>query len=184
MDATNVEDIIRHQIVMINLWEDPRKKKKIMPSKDIEEIVMVKIMEIGAIVSHTIVRKTETQTSKNHQAAIQDLETKFGRIFDHQSSRPTGTLPTNTKTNLKPSTSNDKPYRPSPAQNNYVNVIFTRSGKTYEPPVNPNAKPTIFLDDSDDEADEVTKEAEPLPKKPSHDKPPPLKAYLPKISYP
>ncbi|GJW86053.1 reverse transcriptase domain-containing protein [Tanacetum coccineum] len=30
------------------------------------------------------------QGQKNHQAAIQDLETKFGRISDHQSSRPTG----------------------------------------------------------------------------------------------
>ncbi|GJU82227.1 hypothetical protein Tco_1284592 [Tanacetum coccineum] len=30
------------------------------------------------------------QGQKNHQAAIQDLEAKFGRISDHQSSRPTG----------------------------------------------------------------------------------------------
>ncbi|GKC98535.1 hypothetical protein Tco_1168810, partial [Tanacetum coccineum] len=29
------------------------------------------------------------QGQKNHQAAIQDLETKFGGISDHQSSRPT-----------------------------------------------------------------------------------------------
>ncbi|GKA25787.1 hypothetical protein Tco_0711896 [Tanacetum coccineum] len=76
------------------------------------------------------------QGQKNHQAAIQDLETKFGRISDHQSSRPT---------------------------------------------VNPNVKPTVFLDDSEDEADEVEKEAEPLPKKPTHTDPPPLKAYKPKI---
>ncbi|GJZ71804.1 hypothetical protein Tco_0635655, partial [Tanacetum coccineum] len=80
-------------------------------------------------------------------------------ISDHQSSRPTGKLP---------STSNDKPYRPPPAQNEHVNVVFTRSGKTYDPPVNPNAKPAVFLDDSDDEANEVEKEAEPLPKKPTH----------------
>ncbi|GKD66861.1 hypothetical protein Tco_1308969, partial [Tanacetum coccineum] len=33
------------------------------------------------------------QGQKNHQAAIQDLETKFGRISDHQSSRPPSTLP-------------------------------------------------------------------------------------------
>ncbi|GJY46992.1 reverse transcriptase domain-containing protein [Tanacetum coccineum] len=46
------------------------------------------------------------QGQKNHQAAIQDLEIKFGRIYDHQSSRPTGTLPSNTQPNPKPSTSN------------------------------------------------------------------------------
>ncbi|GKB83748.1 reverse transcriptase domain-containing protein [Tanacetum coccineum] len=38
------------------------------------------------------------QGQKNHQAAIQDLETKFVRISDHQSSRPTGTLLSNTQT--------------------------------------------------------------------------------------
>nr|GEW23423.1 reverse transcriptase domain-containing protein [Tanacetum cinerariifolium] len=57
------------------------------------------------------------QGQENHQAAIQDLEIKFGRNSDHQSSRPTGTLPSNTQTNPKPSTLNDKPYRPPPAQN-------------------------------------------------------------------
>ncbi|GJY19394.1 hypothetical protein Tco_0390885 [Tanacetum coccineum] len=59
---------------------------------------------------------------------------------------------------MKPLTSNDKPYRPSPARNEHVNVVFIRSGKTYDPPVNPNAKPAVFLDDSKDEADEVEKE--------------------------
>ncbi|GJU39226.1 reverse transcriptase domain-containing protein [Tanacetum coccineum] len=113
---------------------------------------------------------------------IQDLETKFGNIFDHQSSRPTGILPSNTQTNPNPSTSNDKPYGPSPARNEHVNAVFTRSDKTYDPPVNSNAKPAFFLDDSKDEADEVEKEAEPLPKKPTHADPSPLKAYKPKIS--
>ncbi|GJR08102.1 hypothetical protein Tco_0790754 [Tanacetum coccineum] len=63
----------------------------------------------------------------NHQDAIQDLETKFGRISDHQSSRPLGTLPRNTQTNPKPSTSNEKPYRPSTARNEHVNAVFTPS---------------------------------------------------------
>ncbi|GJW93046.1 hypothetical protein Tco_0172718 [Tanacetum coccineum] len=68
------------------------------------------------------------QGQKNHQGTIQDLETKFGRIFDHQSSRPMGMLPSNTQTNPKPSTSNERPYRPPPAQNEQVNVVFTCSG--------------------------------------------------------
>ncbi|GJY72045.1 reverse transcriptase domain-containing protein [Tanacetum coccineum] len=122
------------------------------------------------------------QGQKNHQAAIQDLETKFGRISDHQSSRPTGTLPSNTQTNPKPS--NEKPYRPPTARNEHVNAVFTRSGKTYDPPANPNTKTAVFLDDSEDEAEEVEKEAEPLPKKPTQPETPPLKAYKPKIPYP
>ncbi|GKF17186.1 hypothetical protein Tco_0062104 [Tanacetum coccineum] len=62
-----------------------------------------------------------------------------------------------------------------------MNVVFIHSGKIYDLPVNPNAKPTVFLDDSEDEADVVKKEAEPLPKKPTHADPPPLKAYKPKF---
>ncbi|GJV81011.1 hypothetical protein Tco_1516881 [Tanacetum coccineum] len=124
------------------------------------------------------------QGQKNHQAAIQDLEKKFGRISDHQSSRPTGTLPSNTQPNPKPLTSNKKPYRPPPARNEHVNAVFTRSGKTYNPPANPNTKTAVFLDDSEDEAEEVEKETEPLPKKPTQFDTPPLKAYKPKIPYP
>ncbi|GJW70063.1 hypothetical protein Tco_0126980 [Tanacetum coccineum] len=122
------------------------------------------------------------QGQKNHQAAIQDLETKFGRISDHQSSRLTGTLPSNTQTNPKPSTSNERPYRSPPARNE-VNVVFTRSGKTYDSPVNPNTKIAVFLDNGEDEAKEVEEEAEPLPKKPTQTDTPPLKAYKLKIPY-
>ncbi|GKE53509.1 hypothetical protein Tco_1488665, partial [Tanacetum coccineum] len=45
--------------------------------------------------------------------------------------------------------------------------------KTYDPPVNSDAKPSVFLDDSKDKPDEVEKEAEPLPKKPTHADPSP-----------
>ncbi|GJV12974.1 hypothetical protein Tco_1354515 [Tanacetum coccineum] len=50
---------------------------------------------------------------------------------------------------------NEKPYRPPPTQNEHVNFVFTRSGKTYNPLANLNTKTAIFLDDSEDEAEEV-----------------------------
>ncbi|GJY80853.1 reverse transcriptase domain-containing protein [Tanacetum coccineum] len=59
------------------------------------------------------------------------------------------------------------------------NYYGQNSGNWHD--LNPNTKPTVFLDDSEDEADEVKKEAEPLPKKPTHVDPPPLKAYKLKI---
>nr|GEW55492.1 reverse transcriptase domain-containing protein [Tanacetum cinerariifolium] len=62
MDATNVEDPIHHRIAMINLWEDPRRKKQTVHPEDIEEIIMVSILAIGAIVNLTIKMKTKTQT--------------------------------------------------------------------------------------------------------------------------
>ncbi|GJV49067.1 hypothetical protein Tco_1439279 [Tanacetum coccineum] len=124
------------------------------------------------------------QGQKNHQVVIQDLETKFGRHSDECFSCPIGLLPSNTQTNPKPNPTNDKPYRPPPARNEHVNVVFTRSSKTYDPPVNPNAKTTVLHDDSEDESDEAEKEVESSSSKQAKSDPPPLKAYKPKIPYP
>ncbi|GKA37496.1 reverse transcriptase domain-containing protein [Tanacetum coccineum] len=58
------------------------------------------------------------------------------------------------------------------------------SGKTYDPPVNENAKTTIIHDDSEDEADGAKKEVESSSSKQNKSDPPPLKEYIPKIPYP
>ncbi|GKE34067.1 hypothetical protein Tco_1453389 [Tanacetum coccineum] len=81
-----------------------------------------------------------------------------------------------TQTNLNPNPTNDKPYRPPPAENEHVNAIFIQSDKTYEPPVNPNAKTTIIHDDSEDEANEAEKEVESSSSKQTKSNSPPLKA--------
>ncbi|GJZ09954.1 hypothetical protein Tco_0544237 [Tanacetum coccineum] len=55
--------------------------------------------------------KTQLKTvAKNHQALIQNLETKFDKLADKQSGRPSGSLPSNTQPNPKGSSS--KPYQP------------------------------------------------------------------------
>ncbi|GKD54275.1 hypothetical protein Tco_1287662 [Tanacetum coccineum] len=70
--------------------------------------------------------KTQLETvAKNHQASIQNLETKFDRLVDKQSGRPSGSLPSNTKPN--PKEHNSKAYQPSQSRNEHVNVAFTRS---------------------------------------------------------
>ncbi|GKF02024.1 hypothetical protein Tco_0028947 [Tanacetum coccineum] len=74
--------------------------------------------------------------AKNHQASIQNLETKFDRLADKQSSRSSGSLLSNTQPN--PKGHNSKAYQPPQSRNEHVNVVFTRSGKPYNPPVNPN----------------------------------------------
>ncbi|GJR46011.1 reverse transcriptase domain-containing protein [Tanacetum coccineum] len=95
---------------------------------------------------------------KNHQASIQNLETKFDRLADKQSGRPSRSLPSNTQPN--PRGNNSKAYQPPQSRNEHVNVVFTRSGKSYDPPDNPNDQqnnsenPINF--DSDDEDDEPT----------------------------
>ncbi|GJW54923.1 hypothetical protein Tco_0099008 [Tanacetum coccineum] len=103
--------------------------------------------------------KTQLETvAKNHQASIQNLETKFDRLADKQSGLPSGSLPTNTQPNLKGH--NSRTYQPPQSRNEHVNAVFTKSGKSYNQPVNPNNQqdnsetPVNF--DSDDEEDEPT----------------------------
>ncbi|GJR96925.1 hypothetical protein Tco_0269099 [Tanacetum coccineum] len=103
--------------------------------------------------------KTQLEaTTKNHQASIQNLKAKFDRLADKQSARPSRSLPSNTQPNPKGSSS--KPYQPPQAQNEHVNAVFTCSGKSYDPPVNPhdqqNDSETLINFDNDDEDEEST----------------------------
>ncbi|GKD32434.1 DNA-directed DNA polymerase, partial [Tanacetum coccineum] len=67
-------------------------------------------------------------------------------------------LPSNTQPN--PKGHNSKAYQPPQSHNEHVNVVFTRSGKSYNPPVNPNDQrnnsETPINFDSDDEDKEPT----------------------------
>nr|GEZ36482.1 reverse transcriptase domain-containing protein [Tanacetum cinerariifolium] len=141
----------------------------------------------NAFVKETfMVLKTQLETvAKNHQASIQNLETKFDRLADKQSSRPSGSLPSNTQPNLRGS--NLKAYQLPQARNEHVNAVFTRSDKSYNPPNNLNDQqnnsenPINF--DSDDEDDEPTPQPKTQPTKPVKETPLP-KPYKPKIPYP
>nr|GEW18175.1 reverse transcriptase domain-containing protein [Tanacetum cinerariifolium] len=127
--------------------------------------------------------KTQLKTvAKNHQASIQNLETKFDRLADKQSGRPSGSLLRNTQPN--PRGSNSKAYQPLQARNDHANTVFIRSGKSYDPPDNPNdqQKETPINFDSDDEGDEPTPQPKTQPTKPVKETPLP-KPYKPKITY-
>ncbi|GJR01405.1 reverse transcriptase domain-containing protein [Tanacetum coccineum] len=109
-------------------------------------------------------------------------EAKFMQTFRHthfyndyhdhfankQSGRPFGSLPSNTQPNPKGSSS--KPYQPPQARNEHVNDVFTWSGKSYDPPNNPNDQQnhskTPINFDSDDEDDEPTPQPRPKTPKP------------------
>ncbi|GJT53149.1 reverse transcriptase domain-containing protein [Tanacetum coccineum] len=130
--------------------------------------------------------KTQLETvAKNHQASIQNLETKFDRLADKQSGRPSGSLPSNTQPN--PKGHNSKAYQPPQSRNEHMNAIFTRSGKSYNPPDNPNDQqndsrnPINF--DSDEEDDEPTPQPQTQNSKSVKETLLP-KPYKPKIPYP
>ncbi|GJW93721.1 hypothetical protein Tco_0173393 [Tanacetum coccineum] len=105
--------------------------------------------------------------AKNHQTSIQILETKFDRLADKQSGRPSVSLPSNTQPNLKGH--NAKAYQPPQSRNEHVNAVFKRSGKSYNPPVNQNDQQndskTPINFDSDDEDEEPTPQPNPKPVK-------------------
>ncbi|GJU42404.1 reverse transcriptase domain-containing protein [Tanacetum coccineum] len=86
------------------------------------------------------------------------IETWDELLADKQSGRPSVSLPSNTQPN--PKAHNSKAYQPPQYRNEHVNAVFTRSGKSYNPPVNPNDQQNNFETpinfDSDDEDDELT----------------------------
>ncbi|GKC52847.1 hypothetical protein Tco_1075592 [Tanacetum coccineum] len=128
--------------------------------------------------------KTQLETvAKNHQASIQNLENKFDRLADKQSGQPFGSLPSNTQTNPRGS----KTYQPPQARNEHVNAVFTRSGKSYNPPNNPDDQQNNYENpinfNSDDKDDEPTPQPKTQPTKPIKETPLP-KPNKPKIPYP
>nr|GEV75650.1 reverse transcriptase domain-containing protein [Tanacetum cinerariifolium] len=127
--------------------------------------------------------KTQLKTvSKNHQAPVKTSKLS-STDADKQSSRSSGSLPSNTQPN--PRGRNSKAWQPLQARNEHVNVVFTKSGKSYNPPDNPNDQqnnsknPINF--DSDDEENEPTPQTQPT--KPVEETPLP-KPYKQKIPYP
>ncbi|GJV41036.1 hypothetical protein Tco_1419476 [Tanacetum coccineum] len=130
--------------------------------------------------------KTQLETvAKNHQTLIQNLETKFDTLADKQSGRPSGSLPSNTQSN--PKGHNSKAYQPSQSRNEHVNAVFTRSGKSYNLPVNLNNQQenseTPINFDSDDEDIEPTPQPKTQNPKPVKETPLP-KPHKLKIPYP
>ncbi|GJT01380.1 hypothetical protein Tco_0822549 [Tanacetum coccineum] len=134
----------------------------------------------NALVKETFMDlKTQLETvAKNHQASIQNLETKFDILADKQS----GSLPSNTQPN--PKGHNSKAYQPPQSRSKHVNDIFTKSGKSYNSPVNPNDQQTNsetpISFHSDDEDEEPTPQLKTQNPKPVKETPLP-KPYKPKI---
>ncbi|GJW56107.1 reverse transcriptase domain-containing protein [Tanacetum coccineum] len=107
------------------------------------------------------------------------------KLADKQSGRTFGSLPSNTQPN--PKGHNSKAYQPPQSRNEHVNVVFRRSGKSYDPRVNPNNQQNNTEDpinfDSDDKDEEPTPQPKTQPTKPVKQTLLP-KPYKQKIPYP
>ncbi|GJY65429.1 reverse transcriptase domain-containing protein [Tanacetum coccineum] len=120
-------------------------------------------------------QKTKSSLNKTVAFTVEDLLTS-------NPGRPSRSLPSNTQPNPKGSSS--KPYQPPQARNKHVNAVFTRSGKSYDPPDNlndqQNNSETPINFDSDDEDDEPTPQPKTKTPTPVKETPKP-KPYKPKI---
>nr|XP_043633222.1 uncharacterized protein LOC122604392 [Erigeron canadensis] len=145
-----------------------------------------------------ILRANHKQGLRNHQTSITNLEKKLDRISETSTDRPTGSLPSNTQSNPRPSSSNsNQTYKPPPARTEHVNAISTKAGNIYQTNIE-SAAPTdspklvskpVEDDFTDDESvpEEIEMEPKPTEKRPTVSTElvkPPLKAYKPKIPYP
>ncbi|GKA91644.1 hypothetical protein Tco_0813569 [Tanacetum coccineum] len=123
-------------------------------------------------------KEMKSHTKYNHCGA------KFDRLADKQPARPSGSLPSNTQPNIRGNPS--KPYQPPQARNEHVNAVFIRSGRSYNPPTNPNNPKndpeTLINFDSDDENEESTPKPQPSTPKPKEAPTP--EPYKPRIPYP
>ncbi|GKD72876.1 reverse transcriptase domain-containing protein, partial [Tanacetum coccineum] len=106
-------------------------------------------------------KKTKPDLDEDNIPMSREEEAKFFvRLADKQSSRPAMitfpvTLPSQTQ-KIQLQSLNSKAYQPPQSRNEHVNAVFTRSGKSYNPPVNPNDKKNdsetpINFDSEDDE---------------------------------
>ncbi|GJZ16165.1 hypothetical protein Tco_0551842 [Tanacetum coccineum] len=126
----------------------------------------------------------EMQSRSNHSIPEYDEDDK-PILVNKQSGRPSGYLHRSTQPNPKDISS--KPYQPPQARNEHVNAVFTRSGKSYDPPINPNDQQndseTPINFDNKDEEEESTPQPKSKTPKPVKETPMP-RTYIPEILYP
>nr|GEV57581.1 reverse transcriptase domain-containing protein [Tanacetum cinerariifolium] len=91
----------------IFLYKTPNQAYQLLEDKVLLKLDWAKNQKTKSSLKKTIAFATEAD---NYQASIQNLETKFDRLADKQSGRPSGSLPSNTQPNPKGSSS--QPYQP------------------------------------------------------------------------
>nr|GEX34868.1 reverse transcriptase domain-containing protein [Tanacetum cinerariifolium] len=125
--------------------------------------------------------KSQQSTNAFVKETFMDLKTQL----ETRPGRPSGSLPRNTQPNPKGHSS--KAYQPPQSRNENVNAIFTRSGKSYNLPVNPNDQHSDSENPINFDGGEEDEEPTPQPKtknpKPVRETLLP-KPYKQKIMYP
>ncbi|GKA17955.1 reverse transcriptase domain-containing protein [Tanacetum coccineum] len=182
----------------IFLYKTPNQAYQLLEDKVLHKLDWAKNQQSKSSLKKTVAFTDEGSSNFNTNKIIaridamtMKMDARYKEMKSHsnhsipQSARPSGSLPSNTQANPKGSSS--KPYQPPQAQNENVNAVFTRSGKSYDPPSNPNDQQndyeTPISFDSEDEEEESTPQLKSQTPKPIKETPIP-KPYKPKIPYP
>ncbi|GJX33062.1 reverse transcriptase domain-containing protein [Tanacetum coccineum] len=181
------QEVLKATTGGIFLYKTSNQAYQLLKDKVLLKLDWVKNQKTKSSLKKTVAFAAEGSSNSiiDKKALIQNLKAKFDWLADKHSARPSGSLPSNTQSNPKGSSS--KPYQPPQARNEHVNVVFTRSGKSYDPPDNPNDQQNNYETpinfDSDNEDEEPTPQPKPNILKPVKETPT-TKQYKPKIPYP
>ncbi|GKB48288.1 hypothetical protein Tco_0899041 [Tanacetum coccineum] len=146
----------------IFLYKTPNQAYQLLEDKVLLKLDWAKNQKTKSSLKKTVAFADEGSSNYDIDKIIERMDAMTmkmdAQFADKQSTRPFGSLPSNTQPNPKGSSS--KPYQPPQARNEHVNAVFTRSGKSYDSPINPNDQPndseTPINFDSDDEDEEPT----------------------------
>ncbi|GJZ23733.1 hypothetical protein Tco_0561192, partial [Tanacetum coccineum] len=142
----------------IFLYKTPNQAYQLLENKVLLKLDCAKNQKTKSSLKKTVTfadEGTSNSDTDKIMARMDAMTMKMDAQFaNKQSARPSGSLPSNTQPN--PKGSSYKPYQLPQAQNEHVNAVFTRSGKTYDPPMNPNdlqndSETPINFDGNDEE---------------------------------
>ncbi|GJW30891.1 reverse transcriptase domain-containing protein [Tanacetum coccineum] len=174
----------------IFLYKTPNQAYQLLEDKVLLKLDWAKNQKTKTSLKKTVAFTDESSSNSNTDKIMARMDAMTtlkmdAQLADKQSGRPSGSLPSNTQPN--PKGHNSKAYQPPQSRNEHVNAVFTRSGKSYNPSVNPNDQQndseTPINFDSDDEDEESTPQPKTQNPKPVKETPLP-KPYKPKIPYP
>nr|GEU52721.1 reverse transcriptase domain-containing protein [Tanacetum cinerariifolium] len=113
----------------IFLYKTPNKPYQLLKDKVLLKVDWAKNKKTESSIKKTIAFASEGSSNFDTDKIMARMDAKTlkmdARLADKQSSRPSGSLPSNTQPNLKGH--NSKAYQPPQACNEHVNVVFTRS---------------------------------------------------------
>ncbi|GKA05720.1 reverse transcriptase domain-containing protein [Tanacetum coccineum] len=171
----------------IFLYKTPNQAYQLLEDKVLLKLDWAKNQKtktsLKKIVAFTDEGSSNTHTDKI-MARMDEMTIKIDAQYKELQSRAKQPTPNLDDDDIPMSREEESKFMQTFPRNEHVNVVFTRSGKTYNPPENPNEEqnktenPINF--DSDDEDDEPTPQPKIQTQKPVKETPLP-KPYKPKI---